>query len=77
MSFVIRVDPIERKAEEILFNTVVLNREPLGSVREEFLIPGRKFAPGSNRGGKVVEKNLNYLFLLVYSTHKKCTARLV
>jgi len=35
---------------------VVLKREPLGSIREEFLIPGRKFSPGWNWGGKVVEK---------------------
>jgi len=44
---------------------VVLKLEPLGSLREEFLIPGRKFAPGRNWGGKVVEKNLSF------SAHKK------
>jgi len=47
---------------------VALKREALGSLREEFLIPGRKFAPGRNWGGKAVEKNLKFLFLLVYST---------
>jgi len=35
---------------------VVLKREPLGSLREEFLIPGRKFVPGRSWGGKAVEK---------------------
>jgi len=40
---------------------MVLKREPLGSPREEFLIPGRKFVPGSNWGGKVVgEKTLSF-----------------
>jgi len=34
---------------------VVLKREPLGSLREEFLIFGRKFAPGRNWGGKADE----------------------
>jgi len=29
---------------------VVLKREPLGSLREEFVIPGRKFVPGRNWG---------------------------
>ena len=56
---------------------VVLKRESLGSLREEFFIPGRKFVPGRNWGGKAVEKSLMYLFLLVYSTHKNCTSRLV
>jgi len=31
---------------------VVLNREPLDSLREEFLFVGRKFVPGRNWGGK-------------------------
>jgi len=39
---------------------VVLKWEPLGSLREEFLISGRKFAPGRNWGGKAVEKILNF-----------------
>jgi len=30
---------------------------PLDSVREEFLIPGRKFVPGKNWRGKVVDEN--------------------
>jgi len=43
---------------------VVLKREPLGSLKEEFLIPRRKFVPGKNWGGKAVdEKNL---FLLLH-----------
>jgi len=57
--------------------TVVLKREPLGSLREEFLILGRKFAPGRHWGGKAVKKKLKFLFLFVYSTRKKCTMRLV
>jgi len=39
---------------------VVLKREPLGSLREEFLIPGGKFAPGRNWEGKAVEKNVSF-----------------
>jgi len=43
--------------------TVGLKREPLGSLREEFLIPGRKFVPGRNWRGKVVsEKNLSFYY---------------
>jgi len=38
---------------------MVLKREPLGSLREEFQIPGRKFVPGRNWGGKAVEKKLS------------------
>jgi len=57
---------------------VVLKQESLGSLREVFLIPGRKFAPGRNWGGKAVGKEPKFLFLLVYSTYKKnCTVRLV
>jgi len=42
---------------------VVLKQEPLGSLKE-FFIPGRKFVPGKNWGGKAVdEKNL---FLLLH-----------
>ena len=36
--------------------TVVLKRESLGSLREEFLIPGRKFVPGRSWGGKAVDE---------------------
>jgi len=50
---------------------VVLKREPLGSLREEFLIPGRNFAPGRNWGRKAVGKKLKFSFVLVYSTLKK------
>jgi len=53
---------------------VVLKREPLGSLREEFLIPGRKFVPGRNWGGKAVnEKTKNIIF--IYSTHIKIAQR--
>jgi len=49
---------------------VVLKRVTRDSLSEEFLIPGRKFVPGRNWGGKSVhEKNL--LFLFVYSTLTK------
>jgi len=41
---------------------VVLKREPLGSLKEEFFIPGMEFVPGKNWGGKklgfTLEKNL-------------------
>ena len=58
---------------------MVLKREPLGSLREEFLIPGRKFAPGKNWGGKAVEKNLSFSFSSYkFIQHiKNCTVRLV
>jgi len=36
---------------------VVLKGEPLGSLREESLYPGRKFLPGRNWGRKTVEEN--------------------
>jgi len=43
---------------------VVLKQEPLGSLKEEFLIPGRRFVPGKNWRGKAVDdKNL---FLLLH-----------
>jgi len=34
---------------------VVPKRETLGSIGEEFLIPGKKFAPRRNWGEKAVE----------------------
>jgi len=36
---------------------VLLKRVPLSSLREEFLIPGRKFVFGWNCGGKAVNEN--------------------
>ena len=50
---------------------VVLKREPLGSLREEFIISGRKFVPGRKSCGW---KNLNVI-LLFYSTHQKTAQR--
>jgi len=51
------------------FRTVVLKREPLGSLREEFLIPKRKFVPGRNWGGKAVhEKNLLLPYISLFNT---------
>jgi len=42
---------------------VVLKREPFGSLREEFLIVGRKLLPGRNWGGKAVEeKTLSFYY---------------
>jgi len=35
---------------------VVLKQVPLGSLREEFLIPVRKFGPGRNYEGKAVDE---------------------
>jgi len=35
---------------------VILKRVPLGSLREEFSIPGRKFGPERNWGGKAVDE---------------------
>jgi len=35
---------------------VVLKREPLGSLSEEFLIPWRIFVPERNWGGKAVDE---------------------
>jgi len=40
---------------------VFLKRVLLGSLREEFLIPGKIFVPGKNWGGKPVgEKTLSF-----------------
>jgi len=45
---------------------VVLKDEPLGSLREEFLIPGRNFVPGRNWGGKAVdEKTLSFYYYFI------------
>jgi len=33
---------------------VVLKGEPLGSLKEEFFMPGRKFVSGRNWGGKAL-----------------------
>jgi len=42
---------------------VVLKGEPLGSLRQEFLIPERKFVPGRNWGGKAAnETNLSFYY---------------
>jgi len=50
---------------------VVLQRVPLTSLKEEFLIPERKFIPGRNwRGQTVGEKKLPFL-LFFYLTHNK------
>jgi len=39
---------------------------PLGSLREEISIPGRKFVPGRNWGGKAVgEKALSFYYLFI------------
>jgi len=49
---------------------VVLKREPLDSLKAEFLIPGRKFVPGRNCGGKVVDEKNLFIVTLVFSTQK-------
>jgi len=56
---------------------VMLKREPLDSLREEFLIPGRKFVPARNWVGKAVdEKTLSFIISL-FNKCKNRTARLV
>jgi len=43
-----------------------------GSLREEFFIPGRKFIPGRNCGGKAVDaKTLNFAYL--FTQNHRCT----
>jgi len=45
------------------FRPVILKRGPLGSLWEEFFIPGMKFVPGRNWEGKAVnEKNLSFYY---------------
>jgi len=64
--------PCHSLAFEIFFlskNTlsceVVFKRVPLGSLSQKFLIPGRKFVPGRNWGGKGEdEKALNFIICL-------------
>ena len=46
-------------------------REPLGSLRGEFLMVVMKFVPGRNWGGKAVGKKLKLLFVSVYSTRAR------
>jgi len=53
---------------------VVLKRVPLGSQREKFFIPGRKFVSGRNWGGKGEDENaLNFMICLSIRTklHKE------
>jgi len=39
---------------------------PFDSLSEEFVIPGRKFVPGRNWGGKTVdEKTLSFYYLFI------------
>ena len=49
---------------------VVLEQVPLGLVKEEFLIPGRKFLPGRDWGGKPVDEK-NYDFYYLFMQHIK------
>jgi len=50
---------------------------PLGSLREEFLIPESKFVPGRNWGGKTVdEKTSSFYYFFIQHKNKNCTARL-
>jgi len=58
-------------SKQLAFNPVVLKRESLGSLREKFLNPGRKFVPEWNWGGKAVDEKK--LLILIYSTHIKTT----
>ena len=53
---------------------MVLKRESLGSLREKFLIHGRRFVPGRNWGENLWIKKLKCL-IFVYSTHQKTTQR--
>jgi len=43
---------------------------PTGSLREEFLIPGRKFVPGRNWGGRDVDEKY-YCFYYLFIQHIK------
>jgi len=49
---------------------VVLKRVPLDLLREEFLIPRRKFVRVRNWGGKAVDEKTRFLWF-IYSTHKE------
>ena len=57
-----------------LSKPVVLKREPLGLLREVFLILGRNFVPRRIWGGKTVDEKHLFL-LLAYSTHIKTAQR--
>jgi len=51
--------------------SVILKREPLGSLKEEFCIPGRKFVLGMNRGRKAVdEKNVSFYYYFIQHIKK-------
>jgi len=45
---------------------VILKREPLGSLSEEFSIPGRKFVPGRNWGGKAVGEKTQVFIIRLF-----------
>jgi len=44
---------------------VVLKLVPLGSVKEEFFFPVRKYVPGKNWEEKLDEKNLSFHYLFI------------
>ena len=68
------MDQITLEPEPKISRSVVLKREPLGSLREEFIIRGRKFVPGKNWRGKAVgEKTLNFYCYVIQ--HIKITTQ--
>jgi len=54
----------------VLYTTVVLKRVPLGSLREKFLFPGRKFFQGGIGEEKLQMKKPFTFLLFAYLTHK-------
>jgi len=50
---------------------VVLKRVPLGSLKQEFSIPGRKFVSAWNWGGKAVDEKKTQIFVIWLFTTQK------
>jgi len=49
---------------------VVLKRVPLGSLREDFLIPGMNFVRDRNWGGKAVAEKAYAFIICLFNTKK-------
>ena len=61
-----RIWGLSVKRQHSLLGAVVLKWVPLGSLREEFLIPGRKVVPRRNWGGTAVDQETwGFCYLLI------------
>jgi len=59
------------------YSPVILKKLPLGSLREDVLIPGSRFVPGRSLGGKSVDGKTLHFYDLFNQRMKNCTTRLI